>query len=130
MPKQKTRSKRKERKVIPSGRMYISASFNNTIVTATDGEGNVLCWASAGTAGFKGARKGTPYAAQMAANITGRKARDDFGMRQVEICVKGPGSGREAALRSVASAGFHIISIRDITPIAHGGCRPPKKRRV
>lgn len=130
MPKQRTHVRRRERRVIPAGRLYISASFNNTIVTATDAEGNVLCWSSAGAAGFKGSRKGTPYAAQMAATMAGRRARDDFGMRQVEVCVKGPGSGREAALHSLLGVGFRITSIRDITPIAHGGCRPPKKRRV
>jgi len=128
MPK-KVKGKRRERKVIPSGKAYIQSTFNNTIVTLTDPRGNVIAWASAGTSGFKGSRKGTPYAAQMAANTVTRKAMEQ-GLRQVEVFVKGPGSGREAAIRALQSAGLTITSIRDVTPIPHNGCRPPKRRRV
>ena len=129
MPKKRTKSRRRERKSIPAGRAYIQATFNNTIVTLTDPEGNVIAWGSSGTAGFKGSRKGTPYAAQLAARDAARKAIE-HGLRQVDIFVKGPGSGREAAIRSLQSAGLHITSIRDVTPIPHNGCRPPKRRRV
>jgi small subunit ribosomal protein S11 len=125
----KTPRRRKERRQIPVGRAYAQSSFNNTIVTITDPQGNVVSWGSAGTAGFKGSRKGTPYAAQMAARDAARKAMEQ-GMRQVDIYVKGPGSGREAAIRSLQSSGLHITSIKDVTPIPHAGCRPPKKRRV
>lgn len=128
MPK-RIKGKRRERKAIPSGKAYIQSTFNNTIVTLTDPRGNVIGWASAGTAGFKGSRKGTPYAAQMAANTVTRKAMEQ-GLRQVEVFVKGPGSGREAAIRALQSAGLTISSIRDVTPIPHNGCRPPKRRRV
>jgi len=127
--KKKPRTRKRERKSIPVGRAFIQSTFNNTIVTLTDSQGNVLSWASSGTAGFKGSRKGTPYAAQMAARDAARKAMD-HGLRQIEVCVKGPGSGREAAIRSLQSSGLHITSIRDITPIPHNGCRPTKKRRV
>lgn len=130
MPKKKkTRTRRRERKSIPVGRAYIQSTFNNTIVTLTDPEGNVIAWGSAGTAKFKGSRKGTPYAAQMAARDAARKAME-HGLRQIEVYVKGPGSGREAAIRSLQSAGLYITSIRDVTPIPHNGCRPPKRRRV
>jgi small subunit ribosomal protein S11 len=130
MPKKKKiRTRRRERKSIPVGRAYIQSTFNNTIVTLTDPEGNVIAWGSAGTAKFKGSRKGTPYAAQMAARDAARKAME-HGLRQVEVYVKGPGSGREAAIRSLQSAGLYITSIRDVTPIPHNGCRPPKRRRV
>jgi small subunit ribosomal protein S11 len=132
MPEEKkprARGKRRERKAIPVGRAFVQSTFNNTIVTLTDLQGNVLSWASSGTSGFKGSRKGTPYAAQLAARDACRKAME-HGLRQVEVCVKGPGSGREAAIRSLQSSGLHITSIRDITPIPHNGCRPPKKRRV
>jgi len=125
----KTIRRRKERRQIPVGRAYTQSSFNNTIVTITDPQGNVISWGSAGTAGFKGSRKGTPYAAQMAARDAARKAMEQ-GLRQVDIYAKGPGSGREAAIRSLQSAGLHITSIKDVTPIPHAGCRPPKKRRV
>jgi small subunit ribosomal protein S11 len=128
MPK-RIKAKRRERRAIPSGKAYIQSTFNNTIVTLTDPRGNVIAWASAGTAGFKGSRKGTPYAAQMAANTVTRKAMEQ-GLRQVEVFVKGPGSGREAAIRALQSAGLTITSIRDVTPIPHNGCRPPKRRRV
>lgn len=123
------RPRRKERRHIPSGRAYIQSSFNNTIVTLTDPQGNVLAWGSAGQAGFKGSRKGTPYAAQLAAEGAVRRARE-FGLQQVEVYVRGPGSGREAALRSLQASGLTITSIRDMTPIPHNGCRPPKRRRV
>ena len=127
--KKRTRAKRRERKSIPVGRAYIQSTFNNTIVTLTDPQGNVIAWGSSGTAGFKGSRKGTPYAAQMAARDTARKAMT-HGLRQIEVYVKGPGSGREAAIRSLQSSGLYITSIKDVTPIPHNGCRPPKKRRV
>jgi len=125
----KTRRKSKVRKSIPVGKAYIQSTFNNTVVTLTDPQGNVISWASSGTSGFKGSRKGTPFAAQMAARDAAKKAMDQ-GLRQIEVCIKGPGSGREAAIRSLQSSGLHITSIRDITPIPHNGCRPPKKRRV
>ena len=127
--KKRTKARRRERKSIPAGRAYIQSTFNNTIVTLTDPQGNVIAWGSSGTAGFKGSRKGTPYAAQMAARDTARKAMT-HGLRQVEVYVKGPGSGREAAIRSLQSSGLYITGIRDVTPIPHNGCRPPKKRRV
>ena len=127
--KKRTKAKRRERKSIPVGKAYIQSTFNNTIVTLTDPQGNVISWGSSGTAGFKGSRKGTPYAAQMAARDTARKAMT-HGLRQIEVYVKGPGSGREAAIRSLQSSGLYITSIKDVTPIPHNGCRPPKKRRV
>ena len=129
MPGKRTRSRRRERKSIPVGRAYIQATFNNTIVTLTDPEGNVIAWGSSGTVGFKGSRKGTPYAAQMAARDAARKAME-HGLRQVEVYVKGPGSGREAAIRSLQSSGLFITGIRDVTPIPHNGCRAPKRRRI
>jgi len=127
--KKRTRVKRRERKSIPSGKAYIQSTFNNTIVTLTDPQGNVIAWGSSGTAGFKGSRKGTPYAAQLAARDAARRAME-HGLRQVEVYVKGPGSGREAAIRSLQSSGLYITGIRDVTPIPHNGCRPPKRRRV
>jgi len=127
--KKQAKAKRRERKSIPVGKAYIQSTFNNTIVTLTDPQGNVIAWGSSGTAGFKGSRKGTPYAAQMAARDTARKAMT-HGLRQIEVYVKGPGSGREAAIRSLQSSGLFITSIRDVTPIPHNGCRPPKRRRV
>lgn len=120
---------RRERKVVPAGRAYVHSTFNNTIVTLTDPQGNVLGWSSAGASGFKGSRKSTPYAAQVAAQ-TAAKAAMDMGMREVEIYVKGPGPGREQAIRSLQQAGLRVRSITDSTPIPHNGCRPPKKRRV
>jgi small subunit ribosomal protein S11 len=129
MAKKQARTRRRERKSIPAGRAYIQATFNNTLVTLTDPEGNVIAWGSSGTAGFKGSRKGTPYAAQLAARDAARKAME-HGLRQVEVYVKGPGSGREAAIRSLQSAGLYITGIRDVTPIPHNGCRPPKRRRI
>ena len=129
MPKKRAKAKRRERKSIPAGRAYIQATFNNTIVTLTDPQGNVVAWGSSGSAGFKGSRKGTPYAAQLAARDAARKAME-HGLRQVEVYVKGPGSGREAAIRSLQSSGLYITGIRDVTPLPHNGCRPPKRRRV
>ena len=127
--RRRSRGRRRERKSIPSGRAYIQSTFNNTLVTLTDPQGNVIAWGSSGTAGFKGSRKGTPYAAQLAARDAARKAME-HGLRQVEVYVKGPGSGREAAIRSLQSSGLYITSIMDVTPIPHNGCRPPKRRRV
>jgi len=127
--KRRARGRRRERKSIPAGRAYIQSTFNNTIVTLTDPKGNVIAWGSSGTAGFKGSRKGTPYAAQLAARDAARRAME-HGLRQIEVYVKGPGSGREAAIRSLQSSGLYITSIRDVTPIPHNGCRPPKRRRV
>ncbi|AGG06138.1 MULTISPECIES: 30S ribosomal protein S11 [Dehalococcoides] len=127
--KKRAGAKKKEKKVIPVGKAYVQATFNNTIVTLTDLQGNVIAWASCGTAGFKGSRKGTPYAAQMAAQTAARKAAES-GLRQVEVLVKGPGSGREAAIRSLQASGINVTAIRDVTPIPHNGCRPPKRRRV
>ena len=127
--KKRTRGRKRERKSIPSGKAYIHSTFNNTIVTLTDPEGNVIAWGSSGTAGFKGSRKGTPYAAQLAARDAAKRAMES-GLRQVEVYVKGPGSGREAAIRSLQAAGLYITSIMDVTPIPHNGCRPPKRRRV
>lgn len=123
------RLKRREKKNIPRGRAYIHATFNNTLVTITDTNGNVVTWASAGTVGFKGSRKSTPYAAQITAEAAARKAME-HGMRQVDVFVNGPGAGREAAIRSLQAAGLNVTSITDITPIPHNGCRPPKRRRV
>lgn len=127
--KKRAKTKRRERKSVPVGKAYIQSTFNNTIVTLTDPEGKVIAWGSSGTAGFKGSRKGTPYAAQLAARDAARRAME-HGLRQIEIYVKGPGSGREAAIRALQSAGLYVTSIRDVTPVPHNGCRPPKKRRV
>src|SRR5258705_3288700 len=123
------RTRRRERKSIPRGQAHIQATFNNTIVTLTDPNGNVISWGSAGGQGFKGSRKSTPYAAQVTAEVAARKAME-HGLRQIEVFVKGPGSGREAAIRSLHSAGLNITAITDVTPIPHNGCRPPKRRRV
>lgn len=125
----RTGARRRERRVIPVGRAYIQATFNNTIITITDPQGNVIGTGTCGAAGFKGSRKGTPYAAQMAAREAARKAMEQ-GLKQVDVYIKGPGSGREAAIRSLQSSGLFIIGIRDVTPIPHNGCRPPKRRRV
>lgn len=129
MAERKTRTRKRERKNVPVGVAYIHSTFNNTSITLTDPNGNVLSWASAGTAGFKGSRKSTPYAAGLAAEAAARRAMD-HGLRQVDVRVKGPGSGREAAIRSLQSSGLNVTSIRDVTPIPHNGCRPPKRRRV
>mgnify|MGYP005625586471 CR=1 FL=1 len=130
MPRQaKSKGRKRERKSVVNGKAYIQSTFNNTIVTLTDPQGNVLSWGSSGSSGFKGSRKGTPYAAQLAAHEAARRAME-MGLRQVEVFVKGPGSGREAAIRSLQSSGLYITSIRDVTPVPHNGCRPPKRRRV
>jgi small subunit ribosomal protein S11 len=123
------RGPRREKRVIPRGQAHIQATFNNTIITVTDPVGNTVSWASAGTAGFKGSRKSTPYAAQLAAQQAARAAQSN-GMREVAVFVKGPGPGREAAIRALQAAGMVVTSITDVTPIPHNGCRPPKKRRV
>ena len=122
-------SGRKVRKTVPYGQAHIFATFNNTIITFTDSQGNALAWGSAGTAGFKGSRKSTPYAARLAAQQA-TKVAQDMGMQEVEIYVKGPGPGREAAIRAIQSTGIRVRAINDVTPIPHNGCRPPKKRRV
>jgi small subunit ribosomal protein S11 len=129
MAERKRPARRRERKVIPVGRAYIYSTFNNTVVTLTDPNGNAISWASAGVAGFKGSRKSTPFAAQVAAEQAVRKGLEN-GLRQVDVFVRGTGSGREAAIRSLQAAGLVITSIRDVTPIPHNGCRPPKRRRV
>ena len=128
--KKKEFKKKKERRTVPHGLVHVSASFNNTQITITDPDGRVICNSSAGAIGFKGSRKGTPYAAQQASLAAASAARDQFGMKSVEVRVKGPGSGRESAVRALAAAGLHIVVIRDVTPIPHNGCRPPKRRRV
>jgi small subunit ribosomal protein S11 len=122
--------KKKERRVVPHGVVCIQATFNNTIVTLTDPDGRAVSWSSAGSVGFKGSRKGTPYAAQQAAATAASVARDQYGMKSVEVRVKGPGAGRESAVRALATAGLHINAIKDVTPVPHNGCRPPKRRRV
>ncbi|WP_025028081.1 30S ribosomal protein S11 [Caldalkalibacillus mannanilyticus] len=127
--KVQVRTKRRDRKNIESGVAHIRSTFNNTIVTITDTHGNAISWASAGNLGFKGSRKSTPFAAQMAAE-TAAKAAMDHGLKEVEVTVKGPGAGREAAIRSLQAAGLEVNMIRDVTPIPHNGCRPPKRRRV
>jgi small subunit ribosomal protein S11 len=124
-----TPGRKKVKKNIPTGVVHIQASFNNTIVTVTDAQGNAVSWSSSGKRGFKGSRKSTPFAAQLAAEDAA-KAAQEHGMRTVSVFVKGPGTGREAALRALQTAGFKITSIRDVTPIPHNGCRPPKRRRV
>ena len=123
------RTRRRERRTVPQGRAYIYSTFNNTLVSLTDPQGNVIASASAGTVGFKGSRKGTAFAAQRAAEQAARKGMDS-GLRQIDVLIKGPGAGREAAIRSLQSSGLFVTSIRDVTPIPHNGCRPPKRRRV
>lgn len=123
------RQRRRERKSVPRGQAHIQATFNNTLVTISDPNGNVLAWSSAGASNFKGSRKSTPYAAQVTAEGAARKAME-HGVRQIEVYVKGPGSGREAAIRALQAAGMQVVSIIDVTPIPHNGCRPPKRRRV
>jgi small subunit ribosomal protein S11 len=125
----KKKGRKKRGRVDPLGRVFIQATFNNTIVTITDATGEVLSWSSAGRQGFKGSKKSTPFAAQQAASNAAREAME-FGLRKVEVCVKGPGSGREAAIRSLSAAGLEVVAIRDTTPLPHNGCRPPKRRRV
>lgn len=128
MPR-KPRTRKREKKFVPQGRAYINASFNNTLVTLTDPEGNVLTTSSAGALGFKGSRKSTAFAAQRAGEEAARRAMDQ-GLRTVDVFIKGPGSGREAAIRALAGSGLRVLTIRDVTPTPHNGCRPPKKRRV
>jgi small subunit ribosomal protein S11 len=121
--------KKKEKRVVLNGMVYIQATFNNTIVSITDTQGNLVCWSSAGSMGFKGSRKGTPFAAQQASQSAAARARES-GMKTIDVLVKGPGSGRESAIRALQSAGLEVKSIKDVTPIPHNGCRPPKRRRV
>jgi small subunit ribosomal protein S11 len=122
--------KKKEKKSVPVGLVFVQATFNNTIITITDSIGNVLSWSSSGSLGFRGSRKGTPFAAQQAALTAATKAKEVAGLRVVDVRVSGPGSGRESAIRALATAGIEVKSIRDVTPIPHNGCRPPKRRRV
>ncbi|HQP48069.1 MAG TPA: 30S ribosomal protein S11 [Spirochaetota bacterium] len=124
------RTKKKDKKNVPVGKAFIQATYNNTIITLTDIQGNVVSWASSGGEGFRGSRKSTPFAAQMAAKVAAQKAMDTAGMKTVEVLVKGPGIGREAAIRSLQQTGLNISKIKDVTPIPHNGCRPPKRRRV
>src|SRR6266567_823551 len=128
-PRRQARQRKRERKSIPRGQAHIQSTFNNTIVTLTDPHGNVIAWSSAGSSQFKGSRKSTPYAAQVTAEAAAKKAME-HGLREVAVFVKGPGSGREAAIRSLQAAGLEVTSISDVTPIPHNGCRPPKRRRV
>lgn len=129
MTPKSARPKRRERRVVAYGRAYIQSTFNNTVITVTDPEGAVLAWASSGSVGFKGTKKGTPFAARLAAESVARKALE-YGMRRVDVYVRGPGSGRETAIRSLQSAGLEVSTIRDVTPIPHNGCRPPRRRRI
>jgi small subunit ribosomal protein S11 len=128
-PKAARRGRKKERRQVAYGQAHIKSSFNNTIISITDQQGNVLSWASSGNAGFKGSRKSTPFAAQLAAEQAARKAAE-YGVRKVDVYVKGPGSGRETAIRSLQANGLEVAMIKDVTPIPHNGCRPPKRRRV
>jgi len=129
MARQRTRTRRRERKVVPVGRAYVQSTFNNSLITLTDPQGNVISWSSSGTVGFKGSRKGTAFAGQRAAEAAARKAME-HGLHQIEVFVKGAGAGREAAIRALQAAGLHVTGIVDVTPIPHNGCRPPKQRRV
>ena len=129
MATEKSRVRRRERKNITSGIAHVNSTFNNTLITISDAQGNAISWSSAGSMGFKGSRKSTPYAAQVAAEDAGKKAME-HGMKTLEVHVRGPGSGRESALRALQASGFTITTIRDVTPIPHNGCRPPKRRRV
>jgi len=129
MAKTAVKTKKKVKKQIVSGMAHVNSTFNNTIITISDAQGNVVSWSTAGAMGFKGSRKSTPYAAQMAAEDAGKKAQE-HGMKELDVQVKGPGSGRESALRALQAIGFTIKSIKDVTPIPHNGCRPPKRRRV
>ena len=130
MAKRQRRGKKKEKKVVPNGVAHIQSTFNNTIITITDPQGNAVSWASSGSVGFKGTRKSTPYAAQIASETAAKKAASLYGMKWVEVYVKGPGPGREAAIRSLQNAGLNVTLIKDVTPLPHDGCRPRKKRRV
>ena len=125
-----TRTRRKERKYVDKGQAHIASSFNNTMVTISDANGNVLSWASAGQLGFRGSRKSTPFAAQQAADEAAKKAMSEYGLKSVDVFVKGPGSGREAAIRALQAAGLDVSMIKDVTPLPHNGTRPPKRRRV
>ena len=125
-----SRARRRERRQVAHGIVHIKSTFNNTVVTITDMNGDVLAWAAAGSVGFKGTKKGTPFAAQQAAREAARKAMEGYGLKRVDVQVKGPGSGRETAIRSLQTAGLDVGTIRDVTPIPHNGCRPPKRRRV
>jgi len=127
--KRRTGPRRRERKLIPEGKAYIQSTFNNTIITLTDPKGNVIAWGSSGTAGFKGSRKGTPYAAQLAAQGAAQRAKE-HGLRQVQVYIRGPVSGREAAIRALQASGIFVTGIKDVTPVPHNGCRPRKRRRV
>jgi small subunit ribosomal protein S11 len=127
--RRRPRARRRERKFVPQGKVFIQSTFNNTIISLTDLQGNLISWGSSGTAGFKGSRKGTAFAAQRAAEGAARKAME-HGMRHVEVYIRGPGAGREVAIRSLQAVGLNVTSIRDVTPIPHNGCRPPKGRRV
>lgn len=129
MAQKRKKSGKKEKKVIHSGDAYIQATFNNTIISIADKSGNVVAWSSSGAQGFKGSRKGTPYAAQIAADTAAKKAMN-FGMRQIDVYVKGPGAGRESAIRALQASGMEISLIKDVTPVPHNGCKPPKRRRV
>ena len=129
MAKTPTRTRKKVKKVVTDGVAHVHASFNNTIITITDRQGNALCWATSGGSGFRGSRKSTPFAAQVAADRAGQAAKE-YGVKNLDVNVKGPGPGRESAVRALNNAGFKITSISDVTPIPHNGCRPPKKRRV
>lgn len=129
MPQKRKGGKKKERKLVPAGKAFIQSTFNNTIVTLTDKQGNTIAWGSSGTGGFKGSRKGTAFAAQLAAQDAVRRAME-HGLRQVEVYVRGPGSGREAAIRALQASGLFVTGIHDVTPIPHNGCRPRKRRRV
>jgi len=130
MAKKRRRNTKKVKRIVPYGIAHIQATFNNTIVTITDKEGNVLTWASGGTEGFKGTRKSTPYAAQKAAEKAAKRAMEEFGMTDVEVWIKGPGAGRETAIKTIQATGLNVKVIKDVTPIPHNGCRPPAKRRV
>ena len=128
-PKAARRGRKKERRQVAHGQAHIKSSFNNTIITITDQQGNVLSWATSGNVGFKGSRKSTPFAAQLAAEQAAKRAAE-YGVRRIDVYVKGPGSGRETAIRSLAANGLEVAAIKDVTPIPHNGCRPPKRRRV
>lgn len=129
-PKRRSKEKKKKREKIREGMVHIHSTFNNTIVTVTNMDGEVLCWSSAGVVGFKGTKKGTPFAAQKVAEDAARKAQENYELQEVIVVVKGPGSGRETAIRTLQAAGLRVVAIREATPIPHNGCRPPKKRKV
>lgn len=130
MKQKKLKTKKKEKKTVPVGKAFVQATYNNTIITLTDMQGNVVAWASSGGEGFKGSRKSTPFAAQMAAKSVAQRAIDTAGLKSIEVYVKGPGIGREAAIRSLFQSGINITRIKDVTPVPHNGCRPKKRRRV